>query len=339
MKLWVMDFELMFCPYCGGDIDSSDESKYLCKGCGKNIYTDRESLYHFIRPGELIDSFKDALAALEDDNTAKATAIADDILAASEDKDFDAYFLRGAVYARLGEDGKAAMDWKRGMELLTVYTNIDAYVCLMSRCISEMIYSKEEEFIDFQPLKYIDAICDEIHASTGESCKAFFYYNVYLEYKKILGRNDKNSDEVFTEVVPKLFRRIVAYHRNLWCLTRVIEEYLASIGYDPETYEDDDLEDAHIYDLLAKCLRKYTGDMTVEQMRDVMEKWDDDKLKLNEESLDAIMPHQSGVLSKLLSRKSDAEPVDPEVAVECYVRHLLLLDVQETEEAESTDSE
>ena len=52
-----MDFELMFCPYCGGNIDSSDESRYLCKECGKSIYTDRESLSHFIRPGELVDSF------------------------------------------------------------------------------------------------------------------------------------------------------------------------------------------------------------------------------------------------------------------------------------------
>ena len=86
-----MDFELMFCPYCGGNIDSSDESRYLCKECGKSIYTDRESLSHFIRPGELVDSFKDALAALEDDNTNKAISIADDILKASEDKDFDAY--------------------------------------------------------------------------------------------------------------------------------------------------------------------------------------------------------------------------------------------------------
>ena len=75
----------MFCPYCGGDIDSTDESRYLCLSCGKYIYTDRESLHHFIRPGELVDSFKDALAALEDDNTAKATAIADDILAAQNE--------------------------------------------------------------------------------------------------------------------------------------------------------------------------------------------------------------------------------------------------------------
>ncbi|HJH57545.1 MAG TPA: hypothetical protein IAC83_05700 [Euryarchaeota archaeon] len=334
-----MDFELMFCPYCGGNIDSSDESRYLCKECGKSIYTDRESLSHFIRPGELVDSFKDALAALEDDNTNKAISIADDILKASEDKDFDAYFLRGAVYAHLGEDGKAANDWRKGMELLTVYTNIDAYVCLMSRCISEMIYSKEEEFIDFHPVKYIDALCDGIHQYTGESCKAFFYYNIYLEYRKILGRRDKNSDEVFNEIVPKLFRRVVAYHRNLWCLTRVIEEYLASIGYDPDTYEDDELEDAHIYDLLAKCLKKYTSDMTVEELHAIMEKWDDEKLKANEELLDAIMPHQSGVLGKLLSRKNEPEPVEPEVAVENYVRHLLLLDVQDQPPAEPSDCE
>lgn len=331
LKSRVMDFELMFCPYCGGDIDSIDESRYLCLSCGKYIYTDRESLHHFIRPGELVDSFKDALAALDDDNLSKAQTIADDILTASNETDFDAFFLRGAVYARQGEDGKAFNDWKSGLELLTAYTNIDAYICLMSRCISEMIYGKEEEFVDFLPVKYIDKVCDEIHLDTNESCKAFFYYNVYLDYRKILGRKDKNSDEGFNEVVPKLFRRVVAYHRNLWCLTRVIEEYLASIGYDPETYEDDDLEDAHVYDLLAQCLGRYTKDMTVEEMRSVMEKWDDDRLKENEERLAALMPHRTdGIVGKLLSRKSaDSEPVDLETGVENYVRHLLLLDVPE----------
>ena len=147
-----MDFALMFCPYCGGDIDSSDESKYLCKGCGKSIYTDRESMRHFIRPGELEDTFREALDALEDDNPKKALTLADDILKASEETDFDAFFLRGAIYAHEGEDGKAFNDWKRGLELLSVYTNIDAYVCLMTRCISEMIFDKEEEFVEFHPV-------------------------------------------------------------------------------------------------------------------------------------------------------------------------------------------
>ena len=81
------------------------------------------------------------------------------------------------------------------------------------------------------------------------------------------------------------------------------------------------------------------SDMTVEELHAIMEKWDDEKLKANEELLDAIMPHQSGVLGKLLSRKNEPEPVEPEVAVENYVRHLLLLDVQDQPPAEPSDCE
>ena len=334
-----MDFELMFCPYCGGNIDSSDESRYLCKECGKSIYTDRESLSHFIRPGELVDSFKDALAALEDDNTNKAISIADDILKASEDKDFDAYFLRGAVYAHLGEDGKAANDWRKGMELLTVYTNIDAYVCLMSRCISEMIYSKEEEFIDFHPVKYIDALCDGIHQYTGESCKAFFYYTIYRDYRSLMGSLQAEGKETFTDVIPKLFRRIVECHHNFWCLIRIIDEYLVSVGYNADTYVDDEMEEFHVYDLIRKDLISYTSKMDEGDMRRIMAYWDDVKLKENEVRLESILPRMKdvGVIGMLLAKRSapqDQNGIDEPDAVDAYVRHCLLMDLDESEKPE-----
>ncbi len=330
-----MDFALMFCPYCGGDIDSSDESRYLCKGCGKSIYTDRESIRHFIRPGELEDTFREALDSLEDDNPRKALALADDILKASEETDFDAFFLRGAVYAHLGEDGKAFNDWKRGLELLSVYTNIDAYVCLMTCCISKMIFNKEEEFVEFHPLKYIDKLCDEIHTNTNESCKAFFYYNIYMEYRKILGRNDASGNESFNEIVPELFRRVVAYHRNFWCLPRIIDGYLAATGYDSETYEEDDMEDAHVYELIAERLRAYTGSMTEDDMRRIHGLWDDVSLGMMEERLDALIPREEGVFGKLLSRKSsDDASIDVEAAIDGYVRKCLLLD---DDEAQASD--
>ncbi len=318
-----MDFELMFCPYCGGDIEPVDGSKYLCKGCGKSIYTERDNLLNFIRPGKLEPSFREAIGTLENQNPQKALAIANDLLAVSEETDFDAFFLRGAAYCSVGEDGKASMDWKKGLELLTVYTNIDAYICLISRCVSEMIFSKEEEFIDFQPVKYIDKICDEIHTDTNESCKSFLFYNIYMEYRRILDRKDKNNDEGFNEVVPKLFRRVVAYHRNLWCLDRVIGEYLSSFSYDPETYIDDDLEDAHVYDLLSKCFAARTEEMSIEQMRALMDRWDDVSMKEFEDRLEAMMPHSDGMLGKLLSRKSDSDPQVLEKAVEVYVDRYL----------------
>lgn len=322
-----MDFELMYCPYCGGDIDSTDESRYTCRSCGKFIYTDRECIRHFIRPGELEANFEEALDSLEDENPKKALSEADELLRLSEDADFDAYFLRGAVYASIGEDGKAAMDWKRGLELLNVYTNIDAYICLMAKCISNMVYSKEEEFVEFDPVKYIDRICDEIRENTNESCKSFFFYNVYMDYRALIGRKDVNSNETFSEVVPKLFRKVVAYHHNFWCLEGIIDDYLASIGYNPDTYEEDDMEQAHVYECIARNLRKYTSGMTENDMRRIMGSWDDNSLKLMEERLDAMMPTVEGFkLGKILSRKPEAPPVDLEVAADTYARIALLLD-------------
>lgn len=329
-----MDFALMFCPYCGGDIETGDGSRYLCKECGKSIYTDRESIRQFIRPGELEDTFREALDALEDDNPKKALALADDILKASEETDFDAFFLRGAIYAYEGEDGKAFNDWKRGLELLSVYTNIDAYVCLMTRCVSEMIFKKEEEFVEFHPVKYLDKLCDEIYANTNESCKAFMYYSVYMEYRKILGRNEASGNEGFNEIVPELFRRVVEYGHNFWSLPHVINEYLAAIGYDPETYEDDDQEDAHVYDLIAQRMRFYTEGMDPADVRRANAHWNDEMLRENEYLLEAMLPRIEGMFGKLLSRKTDEAPVDIDIAVDSYVRRCLLLDPEEAEASE-----
>ena len=330
-----MDFALMFCPYCGGDVDSSDESRYLCGRCGKSIYTDRESVRHFIRPGELEDRFVEALDAVSDDNPKKALSIADGLLEASEEGDFDAFFLRGAVYAYMGEDGKAALDWKRGLELLTVYTNIDAYICLMGRCIADMIYRKEEEFVEFEPIRYIDRLAEEVYAKTGESCKAFFYYTIYRDYRSLVGRMQPEDAETFNEVVPRLFRRIVEYHHNFWCLMRIIEEYLVSIGYNSETYLEDDMEEFHVYDLIRQDLEMYTECMDEDDMRRIMAYWDDARLKENEERLEAILPHvQEGGLRKLLARRAaSAETVaaDEPDLIDDYVKHCLLLDLDSEE--------
>lgn len=324
-----MDFALMSCPYCGGDIDTTDASRFLCRSCGKSIYTDRENIRHFIRPGELEDSFNGTLDALQDENPKKALSMADELLNVSGDADFDAYFLRGAVYASMGEDGKAAADWKKGMELLTVYSNIDAYICLMGKCIADMIYEKEKEYIEFAPLKYIDRLSDEIYASTSESCKSFFYYTIYRDYRSLMGRLQLEGEETFTDVVPKLFRRIVEYHRNYWCLIRIIDEYLISMGYNPETYVDDDMEDLHVYDLIKEDLKRYTADMTDEDRLRIFAHWDDKKLMVNEEHLETILSHgkDKGVLGKLLSRRSasESETLDEPDAVDQYVKGCLLL--------------
>ena len=333
-----MDFELMFCPYCGGDTDRSDDSAFICKACGKSIYTDREGIRHFLRPGELRNSFEDALDAIEDDNGKKAIDISNEMLEASDDADFDAFFLRGAAYACIGEDGKAAMDWKRGLELLSTYTNIDAYVCLMAESIAKMIYFKEREYIDFDVLKYIDRLCEEADACTGESCKAFFYHTIFMDYRSLMGRAEGSGEETFNDIVPLLFKRIVEYHRNPLCLIRTIDEYLVSVGYNPETYDDDDMNEFHVYDLISADLKAHTADMSADSIRAVMTTWSDESLKANEARLEEILDHQkgTGVIGKILARRAgtDEEPVSEPDAVDVYVRSYLLLDPPASESQE-----
>ena len=333
-----MDFALMFCPYCGGDVDTGDGSKYLCRSCGKSIYTDRGSALHFIRPGEKGDRLREAMDALRDDNPKKAQSIADELLEISDD-DFDAHFLLGAIYASMGEDGRAAAEWKRGLDLLTVYTNIDAYICLMARCISDMMYDKEREYVEFEPLRYIDKLCDEIYASTAESCKAFFYYAIYRDYRSLMGSLQAEGKETFTDVIPKLFRRIVEYHHNFWCLIRIIDEYLVSVGYNADTYVDDEMEEFHVYDLIRKDLISYTSKMDEGDMRRIMAYWDDVKLKENEVRLESILPRMKdvGVIGMLLAKRSapqDQNGIDEPDAVDAYVRHCLLMDLDESEKPE-----
>ena len=327
-----MDIMLMFCPYCGGELGPKDDTGNVCQSCGKNIFAERQSIDKVIPSGEAGSAFRDALAAVNDDNPKKALEIAEEFNESSPGA--DALFLRGAVYAYMGEDGKAAIDWKKGLEAMTSFTNIDAYVCIMSRAIADMIYFKEKEFIDFEPVKYIDKLCDEIHADTGESCKAFFFYTVYNDCEIMMEELQDEGVEVFKDIIPLLFRRTVEYHRNMLCLIQVIDAYLAKMGYNPETYEDDDMADLHVYDLISSDLKKYTAGMTAEDMRKIMFSWDDTSLRANESILESLMPSsKDSVIGKLLSRKNSSEEAQSEPdAVDLYVRRLLLLDKPNAEE-------
>ena len=118
------------------------------------------------------------------------------------------------------------------------------------------------------------------------------------------------------------------------CLIQVIDAYLAKMGYNPETYEDDDMADLHVYDLISSDLKKYTAGMTAEDMRKIMFSWDDTSLRANESILESLMPSsKDSVIGKLLSRKNSSEEAQSEPdAVDLYVRRLLLLDKPNAEE-------
>ena len=321
-----MDFAFMSCPYCGRTLDSTDQSKYVCQSCGKNIYKDRANVLAFIRPGEIEDRFNGIFDALSDGNEKKAREIAGDLVDSTDCCDHDSLFVRGYVYAEIGEDGKAFADWKKGFEMLSNDINLDAYICLVSKAMADMIAFKEKEFVEFNVVSYTDKLCEEIDSTTGMSCKAFVYYSIYRNCLNLTRQQDSDEPVELKDVLPNLFRRVVAYHRNSVCLGRIIEEYLDNLGYNPETFDEDDNVTAHVYDMIRICLEDHVSKMTEEDRIRVFDRWDDKSLKENIEPLiDSMVGPKKGLLGKL--RKKDGSDVSSsDNIVHNYVDKYLLID-------------
>lgn len=320
-----MDFALTSCPYCGRAVDSSDPGRYVCRSCGKYIYTRRYDILSFIRPSEIEDRFREAIAAMDDDNPKKAMEIADDLVESTGCCNHDSLFLRGYLYAELGEDGKSLADWKKALELVSNDVNLDAYICLMAKGITDMIRYKEREFIEFNEVSYIDKLCDEIDASTGMSCKSFVYYTILRDCTRVVFGQEEQLDEL-RDVIPNLFRRSIAYERDYWGLPRMIEQYLRFIGFNEETFEDDDNQVPHIYYLIQKEFDAHISKMTEEDRIRIFDRWDDKSLREKVEPLlDAMVgPKRGGLLGKL--RRKEEPGLDLQTLIHAYVDRCLLID-------------
>ena len=302
-----MDFVLMSCPYCGRTVDSSDPDGYVCESCGKIILADRTDVFAFVRPEASADRVKEGLRAVLDDNAKRAMEIADGLVDEVGCCNHDPYFLRGFIHAVTGEDGKALADWKKGMELLSNDVDLDAYVCLMSAGISRMLLYKEREFIEFNVVSYVDKLTEDIDSCTGMSCRSFVYYTIYLDCVNMINTLPESEGKFLEDVIPELFRRTVAYHRNYWCLARIIGEYLDFIGYDPLTFVEDDNETPHVYDLIRKEIDAHIENMTEADRLRIFDRWDDRSLRENMEPLLDTMVGKRGILEKLRSREGFKE--------------------------------
>lgn len=315
----------MSCPYCGRAVDSSDPRKYVCRGCGKFVYTQRSNVLAFIRPSEIEDRFREAIAAEADDNEKKAMEIAEDLVQSTGGEDRDSLFLRGYVYALKGEDGRSLADWKKGLELLSDDANLDAYVCLMAEGVAEMILYKEREFIEFNPVAHIDRLCADIDSSTGMSCTSFVYYTILRDCIMKIRQLEEGERNEFGDVVPDLFRRVVAYQRNYWVLPQEIDEYLDLISYNEETYVEDENEVPHVYHLMRDEIRSRIAGMTDEDRIRIFDHWDDASLSEQIEPLvDAMVgPKRGGFLAKF--RKKDEAEDDPVESIRAYADRCLLI--------------
>ncbi len=323
-----MDFALMSCPYCGRAVDSSDPERYVCQSCGKIINSRRDDVSSFIRPGEIEDRFREVIGAIADDNKKKAMDIAEDLIESTDSSDHDGFFIRGYVYAEMGEDGKALADWRKGLELLSNNVRLDAYICMMSKAVADMILYKEKEFIEFNVQTHVDKMCEDIDACTGMSCKAFVYYTIYRDCLKVSRTEeaDEEGTDYFKDVIPVLFRRVVAYHRNYWCLPKIIDEYLEYSGYNAETYSEDDNDVLHVYDMIRIGLWTHISAMTDEDRIRIFDRWDDKSLKeIVEPMLDTLIGSKKGLLG-LLRKREESEETDIPEAVHAYVDKCLLIE-------------
>lgn len=320
-----MEFVLKSCPFCGRTLDSTEPEKYVCESCGKYVYRDRSNTLAFIRPSEVEDNFRGVFQAIENANEKRALDIASDLVETVGNA--DSYFVLGYVYAITGEDGKTLANWKKGMELLGDGFNLDAYICLMSDAIAKMIYLKEKDFVVFNVLAFMDNLAECIDTSTNLSCKAFLYYSVYIccaNRSAMIVAEDE--DDYYKDIIPLLFKRVVAYNKSPTCQIRIIREYLDYRGYNAETYEEDEKDTEHIYDLIRQYMEHETAGFSDSDRMRIFDHWTDELIQKElEPALDALLGEKKSILS-LLKKRDESDQPDESNAVEDYVDRWLLIE-------------
>lgn len=323
-----MAFAIMPCPYCGGTTTPCEDGYDICQSCGKNLYKSRSDLMTFIHAVDRAEDLGPIIGMVRDDNLPKAMSTVDEILEANPE-DRDAYFIRGLVFAEMGEDGKALIDWKKGLELMDTFCNIDAYVCLMGASISDLIFFKESEFVSFDQIRYIDRVSEMLYECTGDSCRMNVYYTICKIYMQMMDEKGIDYDDaLFLDIVPKIFRRIIEYNRNYPSLMNMIDMFLGRMNYNDETYEEDDNHECHLYSMVKIYLEAYTADFNEDDVNRIMLHWNDENMKGLEDQFELIAScimdsSLIGKLRLLRTGENDAEVFSD--SVNDYVKRYLLL--------------
>ena len=325
-----MAFAIMPCSYCGGATRPCDDRSDICQSCGKRIYKSRSDLMTFALAVDREEDFGPIMAMIGDDNLPKALSTVNSILETKPD-DIDALFVRGLVWSEMGEDGKALIDWKKGLEMMDTYCNVDAYVCLMGRSISDLLLYKEQEFITFEQIKFIDRVGEILYECTGDSCRMILYYTIFKIYIQTLDSMDVGCDDaLFLDIVPGIFRRIIEYSRNYPVLIDLIDAFLSRMEYNEETYEEDDNYECHLYHMVKVYLEAYTKDFNEDDVNRVMLHWNDGNMKVLADQFEMIAacvidPSKFNKF-KLLRSTGDEKCEDLTYAVNDYVKTYLVLD-------------
>ncbi len=258
--------------------------------------------------------------SIEAGNQTMALEIAEDLV--NEDTEaFFPYLMRAVAYCYMREDGKALMDWKTSISLMEKSWKMDAYVCIISKSVSDLIIADEREFVDFDYLSHIDRVCEALDERLECNCKGFVYLTVFTCFMSSYFGMEEEEKEQCKEVIPNLAQRTIAYSRDVNVIRDVINECFGISDYDEETYEEDDNYDLHSLDEILKRIEKNLPDADKDEFPGM---WTDAEMKTVLE----------GYLAAILACEGDNKPLEKyakkagtmtelDLAIEDYARKYL----------------
>ena len=323
-----MAFTIRLCPYCGGEIVSDDAGYYICQECEKRTFRSRSNTKAFLQNKPYEEDYTEILN-LADSDPKKALKMIETIINDSVEPNTDMLFTRGIIFANLGEEGRAHNDWKKGLDLIQDLRFIDSYIVAICKHIVEIICMKEREFIEFNPIEYIDSIATEFSLKAKVPCKGIFYITTYRNFRMKLHSGDLDDDEdIYPAVIPKILSRIIAYGRDFRTQCNVIEEILEDFHYDPDRYVEDDNMNLHVCDVLRQKYTTLSENFSDEHITRIFRHWNDENMFELEYWVSELMSSvkDDSILQKLRSLGSpNKENYNVEQAVEDYARKYLLL--------------
>ena len=324
-----MAFTIRLCPYCGGEISAEETAFYVCKDCEKRTFRSRSNTKVFLANKPCEKEFTEILRKA-DDSPKEALSQIDEIISEAEEPFADMFFVRGIIYAAMGEEGKAHNDWKKGLDLLQDLRFIDAYIITVCDRITDLICMKEREFMQFNPIEYIDQISTEFSLKARIPCRGIFYITVYRNFKiRLQGGELDGETDLYFGTIPIILKRILAYGRDFRTVCTIIDEILEDYDYNPDTYEEDDNMQLHVCQLIRDDYRELSADFSDAHITQIFKHWNDENMFELEYWVDEIMKSidDSSILQTLRKlASSDEEDFKIEEAVRNYTKKYLLLD-------------
>ncbi|MBR4181929.1 MAG: hypothetical protein IKQ57_07325 [Candidatus Methanomethylophilaceae archaeon] len=240
--------------------------------------------------------FKRMLDSIEAGNQAMALEIAEELV--NENKEaFFPYLMRAVAYCYMKEDGKALKDWMTSISLMEKNEKMDAYVCIISKSVSDLIIADEREFVDFDYLSHIDRVCEALDEHLECNCKGFVYLTVFTCFMSSYLGMEEDEKEQCGEIIPNLVQRTVAYSRDVSVIKDVVNECLGINDYDESTYEEDDNYDLYALSKIVEKIEKNLPDADRSEFPDM---WTDAEMKTVLE----------GYLAAILACEGDTKPLE-----------------------------